>query len=310
MPPHARQPLSLCCALVALATGCDRPAPNPYEHAGPFAQLALGETHTCALTRSGQISCWKFGRLAETPIPSGRFLQVSTGDSRACALRNDHRIACWGECSSGACAPPAGTFASVTVDGRSCGLDTTGTVQCWGSLATSPSGVFRQIDAGAHAVCGVTVDDDVRCWGLLSFTPMYPGVAPRPTSLVPPASVKGNAMQVSVGDAHVCALLMTGRVECWGDNHEGQTTVPAGAYRAVVAARDRSCGLTTRGEVVCWGRPITWMHKTYVPPAGPFVELDLGDSHACARRSNGSVVCWGVDQQSQVSGERWMLIRN
>lgn len=310
MPPRVRQHLARYGAIVALATGCDRPPPNPYEHAGPFAQLALGGTHTCARKASGDLACWKFGRLAEAPIPSGRFLQVSAGSSHACAVRDDHRVACWGACSTGSCAAPAGSFASVSVDGRSCGLDTTGTVHCWGQRAVNPPGVFRQIDAGPLAVCGVTVDDDVHCWGVLSFTPMSPGVVPHATSLKPPAVVRRNALQVSVGNTHACALLMTGRVVCWGDNHVGQTVVPAGTYRAVVAGRDRSCGLTTRGEVVCWGSPITWMHKTYVPPAGPFVEVDLGDSHACARRSNGAVVCWGVDQQSQVSGERWMLIRN
>ncbi|MBI5534426.1 MAG: hypothetical protein HY898_17005 [Deltaproteobacteria bacterium] len=46
------------------------------------------------------------------------------------------------------------------------------------------------------------------------------------------------------------------------------------------------------------------------PLPGRFVEVGLGDSHACARRADGTVICWGVDQQSQVSGKRWMLVRN
>ncbi len=305
-----RMHFSLLCTGLTLTSCCDSPEPNPYEHKGPYAQLALADTHTCTLDTSGKLGCWKYGRLAEMQPPSGRFTQVSSGPYNACAVRIDGRIECWGLCTSGSCSAPSGAFTSVTVDGHACALQPSGAVTCWGHGTKSPSELFRQVDAGRDVVCGVTVDDRVVCWGLLRFTPMVPGVAPHPVSLAPPDSVQGFAVQVSVSRSHACAVLKSGALTCWGESATGQTAVPPGAYRSVVTAPDRTCALTRAGEVSCWGRPITWMHKTFAPPKGPFVELGLGDSHACARREDGTVVCWGVDQQSQVSGKRWMLVRN
>ncbi len=40
---------------------------------------------------------------------------------------------------------------------------------------------------------------------------------------------------------------------CWGANDEGQTDVPATDLVVVAAGGDSSCGVTTAGELLCWG---------------------------------------------------------
>lgn len=308
--PLATLVLGGCCVLAAGC--CDRPEPNPYEHKGPYAQLALGGTHTCVRDASGKVTCWKYGRVAEAAIPKSIFTSVASGGNEACGIEPGGSIACWGSCAGSACTPPPGAFVAVTVGeyGGGCALEGAGRVTCWGGHGAMPKGSFAQIDYGAQAACGVTRDRDVVCWGLIDFSTSGPDGGMHEVSLRPPPEIQGRAVQVDVGRSHACALLDTGAIACWGDDASGQASAPTGSYKSVVATRDRSCALSSKGEVVCWGPPISWYHKTYGPPPGRYVEVGLGDSHACARRADGTVLCWGVDQQSQVSGKRWMLVRN
>jgi alpha-tubulin suppressor-like RCC1 family protein len=299
--------------VVLLCISCDVPPRNPYEHPGPFAQLALGHSHTCLTTTSGQARCWKYGRVPEAPPPTGRFLQISSAEYRACGVLDDHTIRCWGDCSKGRCDVPVGNYSTVSVsDTQICALDLKGFAHCWGQrVASVPTAPFTQLSVGRDVACAVAADRSIACWGnLLIYHPMCGGGA-YPVSMTPPASLQGHVAQVATGTSHACAVTEVGSVQCWGDNGDGQSTPPANTdFQGVAVAHSRSCGLTIRGEIECWGKPISWYHKTYLPPPGPFVEIGLGDNHGCARRLTGSVVCWGVDQQSQVSGKRWMLIRN
>jgi alpha-tubulin suppressor-like RCC1 family protein len=61
------------------------------------------------------------------------------------------------------------------------------------------------------------------CWGRNDSGQL--GNGNQQDSLVP-VLVEGvtNAVQVSVGDQHACALLLTGQITCWGGNDSGQVT--------------------------------------------------------------------------------------
>lgn len=290
--------------------GCDRPPPNPHTHQGPFAQLALAGTHTCVLSGSGEAQCWKYGRVAESAIPTGAYRSISSSSLRACGIRNDNRIACWGLCDNGSCSAPKGKFAQVAVsDGGGCALDVAGQAHCWGRLITrgGAKNRFLQIAVDHMTACGVSRSHEVLCWGSLNYS-YSDGGALVPVSLKPPPAIQGRVRELAMGSSFACALLTDGTVECWGANDKGQTSVTPGRYVSVRAGTATACGVTSRGEVQCWGRPLRWRQKVYSPPEGPFEEVAVGSRHACARRRNGQVVCWGVDQQSQVSGRRWMLV--
>lgn len=61
---------------------------------------------------------------------------------------------------------------------------------------------------------------------------------------------------VSVGEAHSCAVLVTGAVQCWGDNTRGQSTPPKElpSVYVVVAGRDHTCAIETATQRPhCWG---------------------------------------------------------
>lgn len=67
-------------------------------------------------------------------------------------------------------------------------------------------------------------------------------------------------IDVSVGDAHVCAVQTTdpatsGFVYCWGLGTSGQTAWNSTLfnYRSVSAGAAHTCATTLSNLVVCWG---------------------------------------------------------
>ena len=86
-----------------------------------------------------------------------------------------------------------------------------------------------------------------------------------------PVTVSGltGATAISAGDAHTCAVLSAGTVQCWGYNYDGElgngtntdSTVPvsvtglAGAT-AIAAGYYHTCALLSGGTVKCWGRNV------------------------------------------------------
>jgi alpha-tubulin suppressor-like RCC1 family protein len=99
-----------------------------------------------------------------------------------------------------------------------------------------------------------------------------------------PVEVVGitNAVSVTAGQNHMCALLSDGTVKCWGRNDVGQlgngTTIPdAGA----------SSGSPT---------PVAVSGLDHV------VSLISGSSahHTCAVLDSGTVECWGLNTSGQL----------
>ena len=134
--------------------------------------------------------------------------------------------------------------------------------QCIAGLSLGPS----------HA-CALRADGAVLCWGSNSHgqagAPL--GVARLVTPT--PFALPSKATAVSVGEAHSCAVLVDGRVMCWGSNdsddlgndNSGVASVvpvevrgPAGASfraRAIAAGDAHTCAIAADGGVVsCWGQ--------------------------------------------------------
>lgn len=81
----------------------------------------------------------------------------------------------------------------------------------------------------------------------------------------------------------------------WGQNNEGQTTVPVLAGVAAVAAgTTRSLSLLKTGTVVAWG-------SGAAVPAGltGVTHIAAGTDHFLARKNDGSVVAWGDNSYLQ-----------
>src|SRR5436309_923624 len=178
-------------------------------------------------------------------------------------------------------------------------------------------------------------DGTGQCWGRNNFGQLGNGDGSLTSSSVPVA-VRGltTATRVVTGDAHTCALLGDGTVQCWGVGDSGQrgdgtfnniSTVPGavvGITGAVaVAARGyHSCALLGDGTVWCWGRnsdgqlgvtpsgsqcpttPGFFCSSTPVRATGitSAAAVIAGGYHTCALFGDGTAQCWGRNDDGQL----------
>ena len=104
------------------------------------------------------------------------------------------------------------------------------------------------------------------------------------------------------GSGHTCGVDADGGLRCWGNNHYGQATPPAGSFVQVSAGFYHSCAVEAGGAVACWGADDGGADdygQVTDTPAGIFVEVSAGKYHSCARDGTGSVTCWGGDSYGE-----------
>ena len=153
--------------------------------------------------------------------------------------------------------PLAGVSSIALGSAHTCAIVGAGRVICWGQNAygqlgngtalasmTAPPVVglppARSIAAGSTQTCALLIAGAVRCWGRMQGLADSDRRTTWTDSLVPVEMPGlGVITVVSVGSAHICALLETGAVKCWSSNQFGQlgdgTTV------------DRSVAVQVRG---------------------------------------------------------------
>jgi alpha-tubulin suppressor-like RCC1 family protein len=166
--------------------------------------------------------------------------------------------------------------------------------------------------------CALRTDGTVRCWGSNRAGEFGDGQTGIQTYITKPTAVSGlsNAVSLSTGVDHTCAVLSDGSGACWGANDRGQLgnatqspsltpTAVSGLNNAVsVAAGDQfTCALIDDGHVSCWGANdrgqlgigsvIDSTTPTTVDGIGDATAIAVGSWTACAIRVSGSVSCWG-----------------
>ena len=231
------------------------------------------------------------------------------------------------------CAGPRGEVAAqgITVTPANPTISVGQTPQFTASGTVVPTAVA----AGGLHTCMRLPDGTVQCWGRNNFGQLGNGDGSLTSSSVPVA-VRGltTATRVVTGDAHTCALLGDGTVQCWGVGDSGQrgdgtfnniSTVPGavvGITGAVaVAARGyHSCALLGDGTVWCWGRnsdgqlgvtpsgsqcpttPGFFCSSTPVRATGitSAAAVIAGGYHTCALFGDGTAQCWGRNDDGQL----------
>ena len=102
------------------------------------------------------------------------------------------------------------------------------------------------------------------------------------------AEEERRAVAITAGAEHACALLDSGEIECWGDDSNGQTHIPASRFRAIDAGGWHTCALRETGAIECWERNDYGLADT---PAGRFSAVSAGGWHGCGLRETGKIEC-------------------
>jgi len=252
---------------------------------------------------------------------------IAAGYGHTCALLGTGHVACWGKNSGGQLG-----------DGTSTGPDTCNGTPC-SETPVQVSGVTdaTAITAGGQYSCALLASGHVDCWGYPNLGELGDGATSGPdtcgtvTCNTSPVSVTGitDAIAVSAGAAHTCALLATGHIDCWGDNifgelGDGSNTGPDTCNGtpcsetpvqvtgitdaiAVSAGHSNTCALLSSGQVDCWGdnssgelgdgSSSSGCNCSTTPVAVSGIThataISAGSGHSCALLSSGQVDCWG-----------------
>ena len=113
-------------------------------------------------------------------------------------------------------------------------------------------------------------------------------------------STGGAFTAVSAGEQHTCGLRESGAIECWGGNEFGQSDAPEGGYTytAVSAGERHSCGLRESGVIECWGA--NDYGQSDAPEGGyTYTAVSADGLHTCGLRESGVIECWGYNRQGQ-----------
>ncbi|AKU90026.1 hypothetical protein AKJ08_0413 [Vulgatibacter incomptus] len=270
-----------------VGNGTTAPASEPYVFGQAFKLVDTGLTHGCAIDQDDLAWCW--GR--------NDFGQLGTGD----------------EVERWVPTPVAGglRFSSIYAardGGATCGITTSGDAWCWGRNQSDALGNDTEQDSSVP----------VPVSGAIAFQSISI------LSGLPGAVVDG----FDSSSGHACGLSRDGQGYCWGKNGWGQlgnggiepSSVPvevAGGhtFRQIEISHpyrsewdSTSCGLTTDGEVLCWGSgyngelgrpcnsPVECEATEPRPVEGDFrfEQLAIGGGTICGLSRDGVAYCWGA----------------
>jgi alpha-tubulin suppressor-like RCC1 family protein len=313
------------------------------------ASLDTGESHTCAVLTTAQVRCWGSGVNSQLGLNNGDLSigddehpdsvpavqlggdaqAIASGTNHTCALLTTGQVRCWGSNSSGQLG-----YSNTTTIGDTEHPSAVGPVQL-GGTATA-------ITAGSSHTCALLTTGQVRCWGangsgqlgLNSIETI--GNDEHPDS-VAAVQLGGDAIAISGGASHTCALMRTADVRCWGSGTDGRlggkstatigdTEHPdsvdpvqlGGSATAIFAGTVHSCALLTTGQVRCWGSGGSTGRLGYGTSAGNVGDdehpdtvgpVQLGGTamaiagagaHTCALLTTGLVRCWGQSNDGQL----------
>ena len=245
-------------------TTVDQAVPSAAK--GPGAAVAISQgmiaSHACAVHANGSATCWGTdshgslgtGDLEPSLVPKPVIglqdaVAVTVGYIFSCAVEGSGAVKCWGWNASGA-------LGIGNLDGKSY------------PKPVSVIGISNavQVVAGNHYACARTSSGAVSCWGYNGHGQLGIGSNVEQSPLAKPVVGINDAIWISAGQSHACAVRVGGTVSCWGRNYYGQlgdgTTVESNAPVTVLglvdatrvsAGGEHTCVINKSQGLVCWG---------------------------------------------------------
>ena len=219
------------------------------------------------------------------------------------------------------------TQTSAVVTGLTRGVRYTFRVAAVNSEGQGDFSRSRVVGAGGSHSCQVRLQV-TSCWGANGSYQVGSGSAGS-IAVATSAGAVGSSVDVALGSAHSCVLLLDKTVQCFGANSEGQlgngtptstTRSTAGAkvkertsnttitnVTQIVSGANHVCALDTSSSVFCWGQRL-WQQvagdgsnsvgtntavRSSVLRDVRSLTASAGGWHTCALTWTGDVYCWG-----------------
>lgn len=259
--------------------------------------VTAGGGHTCALLTAGKVKCWGKNEHGELGLgdtaPRGALPEdmganlpavdlgepavlITAGLCHTCALLESGAVKCWG-CND------RGQLGLGDKEPRGVAPSELGAAL----LAVDLGGpAAKTVVAGVDHTCALLSDGSVKCWGhnehgeLGIGDNVDRGTKEGQMGEALPAVDLGSGAEVTalaLGNQHTCALLSTGKVKCWGQNHVGQLGLGDSADRGkstgqmgdalpaidlgleaevvtLASGYHFNCAILLSGKTKCWGR--------------------------------------------------------
>jgi alpha-tubulin suppressor-like RCC1 family protein len=181
-----------------------------------------------------------------------------------------------------------------------------------------------QIVSGEGFHCALS-NGGVQCWGKNNFGQLGDGTTTN--SNVPVTTISFGVAALAKTDSgssrHMCAIMTSGNVKCWGQNNYQQigTGSPTGPqitpYQVnslsnvdkLTIGRRHSCARTSTGEVVCWGSNSDGqLGKGYknstlpiqIQSATSVAKVVVGKDVTCYRNFSNTVSCFGSNRANEL----------
>lgn len=289
---------------VQTCTRCDngKVCAQSGECVPPLISVSAGESHSCALRATGELTCWGNNNQKQahpTKIPNpiyppgvpdntidGTFMvpddvlnhdTFCAGRSHTCAILQSGEVACWGERGAVGADPDADAKMAYPVVGDQ-------------PLYASA------IACGSTHTCAISSSgNEVFCWGNNNFGQAgFPPLTSSDEALLGPIKVDGlpdtlSFKSIAAGEKHTCVLAESASdnpplsIYCWGKNDFGQLTGPISAQEIFgpQALAPGSFSDTQRIDFIT-----------------------AGANHTCAKVTNDNLqsfaYCWGLNSVGQV----------
>ena len=245
-------------------------------------QLALGESHSCALYHDGNVRCWGgnsiYGQLGFIPTGSTSYLspldikdlppatQITAGSDFTCALTGDvqdHSVYCWG-------------INHNSTLGQKDAIEYSETPL----LVLGLTNVLA-VESGSQHTCAILNDEhkSIQCWGYNSNGQLGIGTFDSADTPQAPKNNLRGVKQLALGTSFTCALLDSGQVACTGSNLSEQLGRP----------ESNGIGKYNTFEVI--------------PGLNNVHKIVAGSVHICAVHDDNKISCWGKNDKGQVGSK-------
>ena len=257
-----------------------------------------------AVVLCSMVSCAWLGGAPSAPV---QLVDIRVGERHSCLLTAAGAVKCWGNNHDG-------QLGDGTANDHGKPVDVVG-------LKTG----VAAMSAGWRHVCVVTTAGKVACWGNNHDGQLGDGTRVDRSKPEDVVGLLGSAKAVATGERHSCALMTSGGVKCWGNNHDGElgdgtrmdrvTSLDVvgltSGVTAITSGWRHTCALTVAGGVKCWGNNHDGQlgDGTETDRQKPVDVMGLSSGvkaisarwrHTCALTEAGGVKCWGGNHEGQL----------